>query len=627
MIAKVLDLEFVGEPNRGGKLLCVGWDRTAYAPPLPPGVLAELADPMITKKVFTLADHRWLRLAGYKVDGPIHDVQTMCWAVDETTDLSLEACTKLYVPEAAKTKRIVTHASRPYFICDDGTEVPLEDAPLDQVMAYNEGDLESTDALYERALAMLKAEGTYDYWHDRCVPLAPVLVDMMVRGMPIDVEAAARLQAKLEGEMGQLGAKLMAGLPEAFKLTSDKQMREYLYSGSMHVPDKYRITPEYKDTGDVAWLGAPETFKVEKVGRVWVQGYHEIRGRRFRPRKFTDACEKKRGRHPHKLEEGCTPSTDSKTLKVGYGNDPWIADLLEMRKRETIVGTFLSTIPNTAVNGRLYGEFVQTGTKTGRLSSRRPNLQNQPSRGPLGKAMRELFVAPEGFVFVHGDYSQLEPRIMAHLSQDPEMLRIFRGGLDIYLETAKMVYGREIDPTAPERAQMKEYVLSMNYGAQAPKLRENLAVAGFFLPLDEVSATLQEMMKVYGTFFAWKDSVIEQAAKDRYVFTIGGHKRHLGRDANAKGWRDIGTGNRQAVNSKVQGSAADIMNDTMIESQRLPMQLVVQVHDEAAWLTRPELATRRVLQQLQQIAEHGRYRLSVPLKFEPKVIRTWAEAK
>jgi DNA polymerase-1 len=241
--------------------------------------------------------------------------------------------------------------------------------------------------------------------------------------------------------------------------------------------------------------------------------------------------------------------------------------------------------------------------------------------------MRELFVAPEGFVFVHGDYSQLEPRIMAHLSQDPEMLRIFRGGLDIYLETAKMVYGREIDPTAPERAQMKEYVLSMNYGAQAPKLRENLAVAGFFLPLDEVSATLQEMMKVYGTFFAWKDSVIEQAAKDRYVFTIGGHKRHLGRDANAKGWRDIGTGNRQAVNSRVQGSAADIMNDTMIESQRLPMQLVVQVHDEAAWLTRPELATRRVLQQLQQIAEHGRYRLSVPLKFEPKVIRTWAEAK
>jgi DNA polymerase I-like protein with 3'-5' exonuclease and polymerase domains len=629
-----LDIEYVGEPNKpDGALLCVGWDGVAWEPDaISDRVLFELADPSIAKVTFTLADHRWLRLAGWKVAGEVHDVQTMCWAVDETTDLSLEACVEIYLGEKMD-KRIRSVAGKPVFRCDDGTDVPLRDAPRDQLLAYNERDLDTTWRLYERMLKMLEAEGTLEYWRERCVPLAPVLVDMMVRGLPVDVAAAAKLQAQLEGEMAQSEEYLRGsvGLPEAFNLSSDKQMREYLFKSLVRVPDRYAITKEskaeYEQFGDVAWLGAPPTFKVEKLGRTWAHGYHEITGKRFRVHKYTDGCEKRRGRHEHSVEQGCNPATDSKTLKIHYGDDPWVAELLELRRRETIVQTFLSTIPERAVNGRLYGEFVQTGTKTGRLSSRRPNLQNQPSRGDLGKAMRELFVAPEGYVFVHGDYSMLEPRIMAHLSQDPEMLRIFRNDLDIYMETAKLVYGREIDHDSPERSQMKTYVLALGYGAKELKLRETLAAAGFFVPLSEVIETYAELTKVYARFFEWKEEVIARAGREHYVYTIGGHKRHLGRDTNAKGWRDIGTGARQAVNSEVQGSAADIMNDTMIESQRLPIALLVQVHDECLWLARPELATSRVLKQLQQMAEHGRYRLSVPLKFEPKIVRTWAEAK
>jgi DNA polymerase-1 len=241
--------------------------------------------------------------------------------------------------------------------------------------------------------------------------------------------------------------------------------------------------------------------------------------------------------------------------------------------------------------------------------------------------MRELFVAPEGYVFVHGDYSMLEPRLMAHLSQDPELLRIFRGGLDIYLETARMVFGKDFDHDSPERSLMKTYVLAMGYGAKAMKLQETLAIAGFFVPLTEVQNTLDELMKVYGRFFEWKEEVIARATRDRYVLTIGGHKRHLGHDTNAKGWRDIGTGSRQAVNSEIQGSAADIVNDLMVESQRLPLSLLVQVHDEVLYQARPWAATRRTLQQLQQMAEHGRFKLSVPLVFEPKVVASWADGK
>jgi DNA polymerase I-like protein with 3'-5' exonuclease and polymerase domains len=634
-MAGVLDIEFDGEPLEGGVLRVVGWRDKGYDPAdMPEHVLNELADPSIPKITFTLADHRWLCLAGWNIKGPIIDVQTQCWTVDETTDLDLDTCTNIYVPHAPKDKRIVAHAGHPFFVCDDGTEVRVKDAPFDQLAAYCERDLVIEHELFDQVRKLQDVEGVTDYWLTQCVPLSPVLLEMMLNGLPVDVDNAAKLCAHLETEIAEYERKLYdrAELPEAFKLTSDKQMREYLFRPEVMVPDRYRITKEQraqlKETGDPAWIGAPDTFRITKVGTQYVSGMHRIKGRNFRVHKWTDSCEKKRGRHTHAIADGCNPSADSKTLQVNFGDDPWIADLLEKNKRETLVQTFLRPIPERQHNGRLYGEFVQTGTKTGRLASRRPNLQNQPSRGALGRAMRELFVAPEGFVFVHGDFSMLEPRIMAHLSQDPELLRIFRGGHDIYLETARMVFGRDFDKDSPERSLMKTYVLAMGYGAKALKLQETLAIAGFFVPLTEVQDTLDELMRVYARFFQWKEEVIGRATRDRYVLTIGGHKRHLGRDTNAKGWRDIGTGARQAVNSEIQGSAADIVNDLMIEAvKRLPLRLLVQVHDELLFQARPWEAAARVLQELQQMAEHGRYRLSVPLKFQPRIVHSWAEGK
>jgi len=360
-------------------------------------------------------------------------------------------------------------------------------------------------------------------------------------------------------------------------------------------------------------LGASGDFVIEKVGRLYVSGYHVVKGRRLRV---------------HKKTEKGAASTDSKTLLVHFGDDPWISKLLELRKRETVVTTFLRPIPDREHNGRLYGGFNQTGTKTGRLSSSKPNLQNQPARGELGHAVRSLFVAPEGKVFVHGDYSMLEPRLQAHFSQDPQLLRIFREDRDIYLETAQMVFGRQFTKADRERFLMKTYILAMGYGAQAPKLREVLAEAGFPTPLLEVEATLDELMKIYSVFFEWKEHTIAEAQRTRHVLTLAGHKRHLGRDTNAKGWRDIGTGARQAVNSIIQGSAADVVNRTMVRSQRLPLALLVQVHDEMLWQALPWQVNSRVLRMLQATAEIGHgFRLSVPLKFEPKIVHSWAEGK
>jgi len=538
--------------------------------------------------------------------------------VDETTDLSLETCVKLYLDEDMD-KRIKRVGKTLLFKCDNGTMVPLRDAPWPQLKAYNERDLDTTGRLLERALKLMDAEGVRKYWESECVPLGPVLVGMETRGMPIDVKAAQVMCEQLESEMVTLDVDLheMGCLPSAFKLSSDKQMREYLFGAECKVPDRYAITKEqrafYKATTDIDWLGVPQGFVVEKAGTLYASGYHKVKGRRLRV---------------HKKTEKGAASTDSKTLLVHFGDDPWISKLLELRKRETVVTTFLRPIPDREHDGRLYGGFNQTGTKTGRLSSSKPNLQNQPARGDLGHAVRSLFVAPEGKVFVHGDYSMLEPRLQAHFSQDPHLLRIFREDRDIYLETAQMIFGRQFTKADRERFLMKTYILAMGYGAQAPKLREVLAEAGFPTPLLEVEATLDELMKIYSVFFEWKEHTIEEANRTRFVLTLAGHKRHLGRDTNAKGWRDIGTGSRQAVNSIIQGSAADVVNRTMVGSQSLPLALLVQVHDEMLWEALPWQASTRVLKQLRCMAEVGHaFKLSVPLKFEPKIVTTWAEGK
>ena len=600
-------------------LLCVGWGDTAYLPEeVPADVRAELADPEVAKITFTKADHRWLLLAGWDIQGPLYDVQTMCWAVDETTDLSLEECVRMYLDESMD-KRIKRRGDTLYFRCDDGTEVLLRDAPKDQLKAYCERDLDAEKRLFDRMLTFLDAEDVRNYWEEECVPLAPVLVGMETRGLPVDVDAAAKLCAKLETEIAEYESSLyeMAMLPDAFKLSSDKQMREYLFTPVCFVPDRFRITKEqrayYKATGDKDWLGVPRDFEVTKAGTVYASGYHAVGGRKLKV---------------HKRTEKGAPATDSKTLKVHYGDDPWIAKLLELRKRETVVQTFLRPIPEREHNGRLYGTFNQTGTKTGRLSSSKPNLQNQPARGELGHMVRSLFVAPAGRVFVHGDYSMLEPRLQAHWSQDPQLLRIFREDRDIYLETAQMVFGREFTKHDRERFLMKTYILAMGYGAGPAKLREVLAEAGFPVPLSEVEATLDELMKIYSVFFEWKQTTIAEAKRTRQVMTLAGHKRHLGRDTNARGWRDIGTGARQAVNSIIQGSAADVVNRTMVNSQRLPFSLLVQVHDEMLWEAWPQKVTAQALRQLRYIAEEGHgFKLSVPLKFEPKRVKSWAEGK
>ena len=623
----VLDIENVGDPW-DGLLVAVGWRDTAYREPLPDHVLAELADARITKVTFTAHDHRWLGLRGYKVAGPWADVQTMAWTVDENMNpLDLANVSRRFGNGVTKDERIKKRGGRVMFRCDDGTEVPLEEAPWEQVKAYCEQDLASTAASYENLLRVLTAEGLDGYWLSDVVPLSPVLVRMMLRGMPVNVEEARAMRDRLAKEIATADAELKeeARLPESFNLNSSDQLGRLLYHDTFY--EKRTLRREDP---------VPEGFEETKLGRVYRHGQQRLQGFGFKPTKWTDGC-RRLGSHRHSLDT-CKPSTDAKVLRVHHGDDLWVQTYLDMSARRTVVDTFLDTIIEKHHNGRIYGQFVQTGTVTGRLSSRGPNLQNQPSKGALGREVRSLYRPEPGWVFIHGDYSQLEPRIMAALSGDPVLMDIFQNGEDVYLRTAQEVYHEpRLQKWDPRRSAMKVYVLALGYGAQPKTLRDQLAIAGHFMPLHEVEDTFDRITKVYARLFEYREEVIKRARSFGYVDTMGGHRRHILFGRAAQGWtkdHDQGREGRQAANSEVQGTAAEIVGRAMVALDAYfggDPRLLVQVHDELVMEARRGVQLRHpnLLEDIARIATtaHGFDMRGVPLVFEPKIVPTWAEGK
>jgi DNA polymerase-1 len=331
-------------------------------------------------------------------------------------------------------------------------------------------------------------------------------------------------------------------------------------------------------------------------------------------------------------EKGKRPSTASPELLYMHAGDPWVHKLcLQYRKLNTLLTTFLTRWPEQAEGGRLYGRFNQTGTVTGRLSSSGPNLQNVPARGERGKQIRGLFRPPEDHLLVVGDYDQLEMRLMAHFSEDRNLTRIFKDGLDPHLITAQGIFGQDIDPDGDERGIGKTLNFAMGYGAGPKKVAQVLSLAGYPTTKEVAVGYLAEMSRHYRGFFAWKKHVMEKAKRTGNVATIGGNRRRL-RSAfkDTANWKLVGYGERQAVNAIIQGSAADIIRRVMVamDKQFPELELLAQVHDELVWLVWRSLWNQEVADEMQRAAEKWHdFDLKVPLMFEPHAGDSWASAK
>ena len=583
-----------------------------------------MADPEYTKVSHSTYDWRQFILADQPVDGPLHDTMVMAWRLDENQPLDLAALTARYLPDTASKRRRIKQKNKELWFTYKETDYAFSEYDIwpqsvaTAFRSYNVNDVTLLRKLYYELRRLLKVEGLEDYWLREDVPFTTTLLKMEARGMPIDLDAAADLATRLERDLGVAKSNLMAeaDLPPSFNLNSHDQVAKLLYLPGFTIKARVPVTD-----GIIAGLdptgaasGKPYHLVVEKIGRKWAYGTWMCQGFGLTP--------PPRRTDPKTGEPGPEFPTDTATLLYHYGSHPWVREYcLSFKKLDRVLSGYLRKYPLIARDGRLYGQFHQTGTVTGRLSSSDPNLQNQPARGELGKAVRSLF---KGNLVV-GDYDGLEMRIMAHYSQDPKLLTIFRDGKDPHATTAQAIFGPGF--TSEERDVGKTVNYALGYGAGPGKLALVLSLAGHHTTFGEARDYMDEVQGFYDRLFEWREEVIEDAAVRGYVTTLMGRRRHLvGNKDNVAAWKTGTYGSRQAVNSLIQGGAADIIQRVMPKVDWPDLRLVCQVHDELIWewddKHRP---TRETLNSIQVLGEQGHgFRLTVPLSFVPKVCKSWA---
>jgi DNA polymerase-1 len=302
--------------------------------------------------------------------------------------------------------------------------------------------------------------------------------------------------------------------------------------------------------------------------------------------------------------------------------------LLEYRELQKLKSTYVDVLPGRVnrQTGRIHTSFNQTGAATGRLSSSDPNLQNIPVRSPRGEAIRRGFVPGPGCRFVVADYSQIELRLMAHLSGDPAFVEAFRRGDDIHRQTAALIFGVPLDAVTPEmRAQAKTINFGTIYGQGPFALSRQLKI-----PLDDAKRFIAEYFRRFAGVRAYLDRQVELARSQGYVETLFKRRRYIP-EIRDKNFNTRSFGERLSQNSPLQGSAADLIKIAMVRLHRalgaegLAARLLLQVHDELV-LEAPEAEIGRVCELVRTHME-GVAELAVPLVVDIGVGTNWLDAK
>ncbi len=328
--------------------------------------------------------------------------------------------------------------------------------------------------------------------------------------------------------------------------------------------------------------------------------------------------------------KGGALSTSQEALERLEGKHEIVDTLLDYRKLEKLRSTYLEPFPRLAdAGGRIHTTFNQMATATGRLSSSGPNLQNIPVRGEGGKRMRACFTAAPGKALVSADYSQIELRVLAHLSQDPTLVAAFRAGEDIHARTAGLLYDKDPGEITPEeRRNAKTINFGLIYGMGAQKLGRELRIS-----LKEAQAFIARYFEKFGALKVFYESIVELAREEGYVTTMSGRRRLIPEIASNNN-QLASQARRQAINTVVQGSAADIIKLAMLktyaseELNDLNAVLILQIHDELL-LEAPEETAKQAglcLAAIMAEATPGGAPLLAPLTVDWGVGRNWGEA-
>jgi DNA polymerase I-like protein with 3'-5' exonuclease and polymerase domains len=416
-----------------------------------------------------------------------------------------------------------------------------------------------------------------------------VLCDMKLTGAPIDTDALTELHAQLEIDIETARTEIYKVAGRVFNINSNSEKQYLLYSKKA---DGGRGLKPKILTG--------KGIKKDMAGEDLDYMDYSV---------SSEALEPYREKDP--LVKALSDYADLNKLLTTY-----VVPYLGGEVTRTVGGkSKVEYKDSLLVNGRIHADFIQHGAETGRFSSRNPNLQNVPNpRTAHGKAIRNMFYAPEGYKLVVADYSQIEPRIIASMSKDPIMMKNYTDGGDIYTTVG--------DTMGVDRSAGKVLVLAMAYGVGPDKIARSIGCS-----VTEAKNLLTNFEAKFSSVNIYRMKVVAQTKAKRHVTTLMGRKRYLPEIAS----RDFGTragAERQAFNTRIQGSAADIMKLAMIRAHDMipkEAKLLLTVHDELVTLTPDHLADQT--EQAIRDAMEGINLLQVPLIADVKVVQRWGEAK
>jgi DNA polymerase-1 len=448
-------------------------------------------------------------------------------------------------------------------------QITMDRVPVEQAAPYACADVDMTLRLAHQLVPELHEKALWPLFAEVEMPLVPVIVDMQRAGIKLDVEALETMGLELGARLDELQTEIEGHVRHPININSTQQLSVALF--------------------DEMGLALP-----------WMR-----RGKSGHYSTAADVLEKLRDKHPV------------------------VELILEHRQLSKLKGTYVDALP-ALVNprtGRVHTSYNQAGSVTGRFSSSNPNLQNIPIRTELGREIRKAFIAEEGCLLLAADYSQVELRVLAHISGDPAMLAAFARDEDIHASTAAAIYGVPLaEVTSARRRVAKMTNFAISYGVSGYGLSERTGLSP-----EEAEAFIQTYFKTYPKIKEYIDRTQELAREQGYVETLLGRRRYFPElSTRSRAHHNVRqAAYRMAINAPIQGTSADILKVAMnrlwreLRARGLGSRMILQVHDELV-LEVPQVELDEVAPLVIDIME-GAYRLDAPLKVDAKVGKNWLE--
>jgi DNA polymerase-1 len=454
-------------------------------------------------------------------------------------------------------------------------QITMDRVPVQAVAAYAAADADVPLRLRRQQEAELADLGLWQLFAELEMPLLPVLLDMEMAGVLVDVDSLRRMSAELEERLSALEREIIAQTGK-FNVNSPQQLAGVLF--------------------DKLQLKAPGGGRKTATGRISVA---------------QDVLESMKGQHPV------------------------VDQILEHRQLAKLKSTYVDALPalvNPATR-RIHTSYNQTGTSTGRISSSEPNLQNIPIRTELGRQVRRAFVAAPGHVLVVADYSQVELRVLAHICGDRGLKEAFARGEDIHASTAATIFGVPLEEVTYEQRRIAKAInFGLAYGQSAYGLAQSAGISQA-----EAQRFIDAYFARFASVRTYVEQTKHKAAVEGYVETLLGRRRYFpilqNRGSDQRAQVAARAAEREAINMPIQGSAADMIKLAMIRLHRrlatqeagLGAKMTLQVHDELV-VEAPEEAADWLIAAVREEMENA-YLLDVPLKVEVKAGKNWDEAK